>query len=185
MHANKRIAFKRELVIGIALLFTLVSCGDQSTLLTDADGPPTGIKNPEFVTFDGTKAELLSRPFLLPPGVCGAIGPAGGIVANGPVALIIPAGALPEVTNICISAVSQYSLIAEFSPAGQTFGFSVEMRWNLTGSSAEDQAEDWITLWYNPTTELWEDQVTEEPINSNVTKTYIDHFSKYSGRIDG
>lgn len=176
------------LVITIAVL--IFSCGKEAPLTSGgaprpaAEAYSAGLESPNFVVVVD-KRKAISRPFLAPPGVCGSIGSAGGVVCNGPVTLIIPAGALADYTDICISAVNQQQLIAEFTPDQQWFAADVSMRWSLVNSSAEGQAENVTTIWFNPTTELWEEVATEAPIDSNTTETLIRHFSKYGQFIGG
>ncbi len=175
------------LIVSISLF--IFSCSNETPLDTGQSLAPGGTaasggNKPNFVVFVGGKSEM-PRPFLASPGVCGAIGPAGGVVCNGPVTLIIPEGALGDNTDICISAFNPQQLIAEFTPAGQVFAADVSMRFSLAGTSAEGEAENVTTIWFNPATELWEDVVTEEPIDTNTTETLIRHFSKYAGHIDG
>lgn len=176
------------LVLTVAIL--IFSCGNETPLTGEkpfpaqTDAPAVGIETPDFVTVVD-KQKAMSRPFLAPPGVCGSIGRDGGVVCNGPITLIIPEGALADYTDICISAVNQQQLIAEFTPAGQWFAGDVSMRWNLINTSAEGQAEDVTTIWFNPATQLWEAVTTEEPIDTNTTETLIRHFSKYAQQVGG
>ena len=174
----------------LAVVALVVSCGDDAPI--NAVDPPrapaealsTGLESPNFVVVIDKRKDV-GRPFLAPPGVCGSIGSAGGVVCNGPVTLVIPPGALADYTDICISAVNQQQLIAEFTPDGQWFAGDVSMRWNLANTSAEGEAENVTTIWFNSASGQWEAVTTEAPIDTNTTETLIRHFSKYGQEITG
>lgn len=175
------------ILVVLAAVLSLSCSGDQPLTaeeFSSLESSPKGTKSPRFVVIVD-KQFAHSRPFLAPPGVCTDIGPDGGTITSGPVKLIIPQYALGETTEICISSVNQNLLIAEFSPAGLTFSVDATMEWDLTGSSAEDNADNVTTIWYNPVTQLWEEIVTEPPIDPNTTKTFIEHFSKYAQQVSG
>jgi len=108
----------------------------------------------------------------------------GGKVSNGWVTLDFPAGALNEDTEISITMSEPGVLVVDLEPHGIHFNKPVAMTFDLSGTDAEGLGQEARLLWYNDEMDWWEVLDTDSN-QSSQCETYLQHFSKYMGNVDG
>ena len=109
----------------------------------------------------------------------------GGTVSNGWVTLDFPAGALNEDTEISIEMLNDGTLSVELSPHGIQFNAPVTMTMDLKGTNAEGMSESCSTLWLNEDEGQWVPVTGLDADDPNQLKSQLEHFSKYSGGVEG
>ena len=167
----------------LAFILSVFGCHD-GDVLSPKPFAEQGIENPTFVrVLPGEKNVL--HPSLAESNSATISASQGGSVTCGLVTLVIPPGALSEDTEITIEIENPAILVADFGPDGLEFNTAVVMRWDLTGTSAEGEAQSTESLYFNETTQLWEEVNMLSPPDANTTETEIEHFSKYSQSTGG
>jgi len=164
-----------------ALLFTSFGCSSPGSV-TAPDSSPSAIvvNNPNFISILSTsKGE--SNLFMADASASSMISAEfGGTISNGRVTLEFPPHALDQDTEISIEMLGDGTLGVELSPHGTQFNHPVTMSMDLTGTSAEGNAANTNTVYYNETSDQYELQEKLES-DPNTTRSSIRHFSRYAG----
>jgi hypothetical protein len=165
------------------VILSIFAC-QNGEVLSPAPTAVKGIENPTFVrVLPGNKS--VRHPSLVESNSATISASQGGTITCGRVTLVVPAGALEDDTEISIVIEDPSILTAVFGPSGLEFNTPVIMRWNLTGTTAEGNAQATETLYFNEATQLWEPIDALDPPDESTTETELEHFSKYSQSILG
>ena len=166
----------------LTLLASAIGCNSGSVVSPDKVAD-TVVMDPSFILILSTP-KCSDSPSLTQSASNVVSAEFGGSISNGWVTLDFPAGALDEDTEISISMPDPGKLIVELEPHGIQFNEPVGMTLNLNGTSAAGLADDACMLWFNDDMGWWEKLKTEAS-DDNQSKTFLEHFSKYAGKIGG
>ncbi len=170
------------LVACSALLLSAFGCNSGSVMMPDSIGDSI-VTDPSFIRILPTpKGSSSAMKAQSASSLVSA--ETGGKVSNGWVTLDFPAGALEADTEISISMSDPNVLVVDLEPHGIQFKKPVAMTFDLNGTDAEDLADDACLLWFNNEMGWWEKLETDSPQDS-YCQTYLEHFSKYMGSVDG
>ena len=168
----------------VACTFLLVAAiGCSPGTPTDPSSTPENVVvNPNFVRILSTSDKFVDGPNLV-SGLTSKVISAhdGGVVTNGRVTLEFPPFALSEDTEITIEMLDDGTLGVELGPHGIQFNRAVTMTMDLRGTSAEGQASEARTLWWNEQQGWFEKIEKIGSTDSNSLSSQLEHFSKYHG----
>jgi hypothetical protein len=104
----------------------------------------------------------------------------GGVVDNGLMSVVIPAGALEEHTYISIARDSLYAL-ADFGPPGTQFSKQVTLRFGIDYLEMNSLSPQKLRIyWWNGQSEMWEALESEFDPQTREVVAQIEHFSRYA-----
>jgi hypothetical protein len=106
---------------------------------------------------------------------CETIDASGGTVTAGPYSVTLPAYALTQATEICITQTNSDQWPVELTPSPHEFAEPVTLSIDATG---EEKPGDLSIYWWNPTLQKWEEQTTTH--NGNVLSIQTSHFSRFT-----
>jgi hypothetical protein len=181
---NKSLTSKSfALVACFTLLIFSIGCNSGSIVSPEKIGD-TIVVDPSFIHITSTPKGSGS-PLLKTESASNLVSAeSGGRVSNGWVTLDFPAGALDEDTEIFISMPDPKLLIVELEPHGIQFNKPVGLIVNLSGTDAENLADDACMLWFDDEMGWWE-KLDTDASEDNQCETLLKHFSKYGTQVGG
>jgi hypothetical protein len=144
------------------------------------------VESPDFIRILSTSSKGV-QSVSLTAGFTSKLIPAkeGGVVSNGRVTLEFPPYALDEDTEITIDLATDGTLGVELGPHGIYFNRPVIMTMDLTGTTAEGQADVSSTLWFSEEQCSWEKINKVDSKSPDALSASLEHFSKFAGSLGG
>lgn len=102
------------------------------------------------------------------------IGPEGGTVSSGLYTLTIPPGALSSVQHITLEQERCGEWPVRLGPEGTAFVLPATLAFDASG---EPDPSSMTVAWWNPSTQIWVDQVTS--YEGEEVSVKISHFSRF------
>ena len=174
-------AHKILTAISFLSVLAAMGCGTYSPVSPSQDNSTTpGVENPNFVQILPTSAG--SDRMLVGSAASNVISAEyGGIVTNGIYSIYLPPGALDEDTEITIEMPRYPMAVVELGPHGIEFNVPVIL--SLDISMVDSDAADYMVLWHNEDTSLWE--YIGGYVEGGIIKAELEHFSEYGLLPDG